>query len=80
MVSAACRGRMPSAVSRAKVAATCSTGGKSRCGNAPECATSSHTTPTTRKGTAVASARAAALRMEARAGAAGVESTIADNA
>src|ERR1041385_2346659 len=56
-VSAAWWGRIPDAVSRTKVAATCSTVGKRRGGNAPACATSSHSAPTTRNGAAAPSRR-----------------------
>src|SRR5690349_18019129 len=43
---------MPCAVSRAKVAATCSSEGKRRAGKAPEWATPSQSAPTTKNGTA----------------------------
>src|SRR5690349_20110667 len=41
---------MPCAVSRAKVAATCSSGGKRRAGKAPAWATASQSAPITRNG------------------------------
>ena len=56
MVSSAWCGRMPVTVRRQKAAATASSGGNSRGGNTPRCATISHSAPTTTNGNALRAA------------------------
>src|SRR5262245_39374076 len=67
-VLSAWTGRMPVATRRANVATIVSTRGKSRAGNGPKIANSSHTAATTRKGRAVSprlrSARRRAGKLE----------------